>query len=212
MRYPQRISQGHWTAECIRFLPRRGKWTEVSAQLRHLVSGLPGYCPFSYRELVKFLVVVEDVLEELGRDARARRDSVRQVVCDMLLEPAEHAALPATLLERNEYEQQLMRSYEQVWPEARECRRMARLWFRWVETKGLENPRGFQGTWERIRELIALTPSIEEANTDRLTALLAPPRPPPTGPRPRPPTYATSLSSGSSNSVTGPPYHPSEEE
>jgi len=212
MRYPQRISQGHWAAECIRFLPRRGKGTEVSAELRHLVSGLPGYCPFSYRGLVEFLVVVEDVLEELGRDTRARRDSVRQVVRDMLLEPAEHAALPTTFLERNEYEQQLMRSYEQVWPEARECRRMARLWFRWVDTKGLEYPRGIQGTWERIRELVALTPSIEEANTDRLTALLAPPRPPPTGPRPKLPTYGTSLSSGSSNSVTGPPYHPSEEE
>jgi len=71
-----------------------------------------------------------------------------------------------------------MRSYEQVWREVRECRRMARLWFRWVETKGLEYPRGFQGTWERIRELVVLTPSIEEAHTDRLSALLAPPRPP----------------------------------
>jgi len=130
----------------------------------------------------------------------------------MLLEPAKHAALPSTLLGRNEYEQQLMRSYEQVRPEARECRLMDRLWFRWLETKGLEYPRGFQGTWERIRELIALTPRIEEANTDRLMALLAPPRPPPTGPCPRPPTFGTSLSSGSSNTVTGPPYHPSEEE
>jgi len=137
---------------------------------------------------------------------------VHQVVRDLLIEPAEHAILPTTLLERNEYEQQLMRSYEQVWPEVRECRKMARLWFRWVETKGLEYPRGFQGTWERIRELVALTPSIEEAHTSRLTALLAPPRPAPAGPRPRPPTYGTSLSSGSSNSVTGPPYYPSEEE
>ena len=167
--------------------------------MRHLVGGLSSYCPFSYRGLVEFLVVVEDVLEELGRDPRVRRDSVHQVVQDMLIEPAEHAILPTTLLERNEYEQQLMGSYEQVWPEARECRRMARLWYRWVETKGLEYPRGFQGTWERIREL-------EEAHTDRLSALLAPPRPPPAGPRPRPPTYGTSLSSGSSNSVTGPPY------
>ena len=58
--------------ECIRLLPRRGKWTEVSAELRHLVSGLPGYCPFFYRVLVEFLVVVEDVLEELGRDTRTR--------------------------------------------------------------------------------------------------------------------------------------------
>jgi len=56
------IFQGHWAAECIRFLPRRGKWIEVSAELRHLVSGLSGYWPFSYRGLVEFLVIVEDVL------------------------------------------------------------------------------------------------------------------------------------------------------
>jgi len=212
MRYPHRFSQGHWAIDCIRFLPRRGKSAEVSAELRHIVVGLTGYCPFSYRGLVEFLVVIEDVLEELGRDPRVRRYSVHQVVQEMLIEPAENAHLPTTLLERNEYEQQLMRSYEQVWPEVRECRRMARLWFRWVETKGLEYPRGFQGTWERIWELVQLTPSIEEAHTDRLSALLAPPRPPPAGPRPRPPTYGTSLSSGSSNSVTGPSYQPNEEE
>jgi len=105
-----------------------------------------------------------------------------------------------------------MRSYEQVWPEVKECRQMARLWFQWVETKGLEYPRGFQDTWERIRELIALTSSIEDINTDHLTALLAPSRPPPTGPRPRPLAFGTSLNSGSSNSVTGPPYQPNEEE
>jgi len=166
----------------------------------------------SKQTLVQFLKVAEDVLEDLGRDPRTRRESVRQMVRDMLLDPTETAALPTTPLERNEYEQQLMRSYEQVWPPVTECRQMARLWFRWLETKGLEYPRGFQGTWERIRELIALTPHIEEANTDRLTALLAPPRPPPVGPRPRPPTVGTSLSSGSSNSVTGPPYQPPREE
>ena len=106
MRYPHRFSQGHWAVDCIRLLPRRGKWTEVSAELRHLVSGLSGYCPFSYRGLVEFLVIVEDVLEELGRDARVRRDSVHQVVRDRLIEPTEHAILPTKLLERNEYEQQ----------------------------------------------------------------------------------------------------------
>jgi len=212
MRYPQRITQGHWVIEYIRLLPRRGKSTEVTAELRHQVCGLSGYCPFSYRSLVQFLEVAEDVLEDLGRDARTRRESARQMVRDMLLDPTETAALPTTPLERNEYEQQLMRSYEQVWPPVTKCRRMARLWFRWVETKGLDYPRGFQGTWERIRELIAVTPSIEEANTDRLTALLAPPRPPASGPRPRPPTFGTSLSSGSSNSITGPPYQLPEEE
>jgi len=101
---------------------------------------------------VQFLEVAEDVLEDLGRDAQTRRDSARQMVRDMLLDPTETAMLPVTPLERNEYEQQLMRAYEQVWPPVTECRRMARLWYRWVETKGLEYPRGFQGAWERIRE------------------------------------------------------------
>ena len=212
MRSPHRINQGRWAVDCIQLLPRRGPWTEVTAELRHLVSGLPSFCPFSYRTLVQFLDVAEDVLPDLGHDTRTRRDAARQMVRDILLHPTETAALPTTLLERNEYEQQLLQAYERVWPPAIECRRMARLWYRWVETKGLEYPRGFQGTWERIRELIALTPHIEEANTDRLTALLAPSHPPPDGPRPRPPTFGTSLSSGSSNSVTGPPYQPPGEE
>jgi len=64
MRYPYRFSQAYWAIDCIRFLPRRGKWTEVSAELRHMVVGLSGYCPFPYRGLVEFLVVIEDVLEE----------------------------------------------------------------------------------------------------------------------------------------------------
>ena len=212
MRTPQRITQGRWAIDCIQFLPRRGPWTEVTAELRHLVSGLLGYCPFSYRTLVQFLEVAEDVLEDLRQDGRTRRDAARQMVRDLLRDPAETAALPTTPIERNEHEQQLLRAYERVWPPAIECRRMARLWYRWVETKGLEYPRGFQGTWERIRQLIILTPHIEEANTDRLTALLAPSQPPPAGPRPRLPTFSTSLSSGSSNSVTGPPYQPSREE
>ena len=89
------------------------------------MSGLSGYCPFSYRGLVEFLEVAKDVLQELGRDAQTRPDSACQMIHDILLEPAEHAALPSTLLERNEFEQQLVRSYEHVWPEVRECRRMA---------------------------------------------------------------------------------------
>jgi len=40
MRYPQRISERHWAVGCILLLPRGGKWAEVSAELRHQVSGL----------------------------------------------------------------------------------------------------------------------------------------------------------------------------
>jgi len=112
MRYPQRISQGPWAVECIRILPRGGKWAEVSAELRHQVSGLHGYCPFPYRKLVEFLAVAEDTLKELRRHARTRRDFARQMIRDALLELAELMALPSTLSERNVFEQQQMRSYE----------------------------------------------------------------------------------------------------
>jgi len=69
----------------------------------------------------------------------------------MLIVPAEHLELPTTLTERNAYEQQQMRRYEQECLEVKLCRRMATLWYRWVETKGLEYPRGVLSTWNRIR-------------------------------------------------------------
>jgi len=124
----------------------------------------------------------------------------------MLIEPAEHLELPTTLIERNAYEQQQMRHYAQECPEVDLCRRMATLWYRWVETKGLEYTRGVQGTWNRIWELVTTMPRIESANTDHIAALLAPP--PPASPglvlNPRPLAVVSTISSGSSNSVMDP--------
>ena len=50
----------------MRLLPRAGKWTKVSLALRQQVSGLRGYTTFTYRGLVEFLMVAEDVLEPWG--------------------------------------------------------------------------------------------------------------------------------------------------
>ena len=66
--------------------------------------GLHGYGPFTYRGLVEFLTVVEEVLEELGGDPQTRQDSAHQLIYDVLLEPAEHLELPPNLTERNAYE------------------------------------------------------------------------------------------------------------
>jgi len=118
--------------------------------------------------------MAEEVLEELGGDPQTRQASARQLIHDMLLEPAGQLELRNTLVERNAFEQRQMRHYEEECPEVELCRRMATLWYRWTETKGLEYPHGLQGTWTRIRELVVTMPRIESANTDHIAALLAP--------------------------------------
>uniref|UniRef100_A0A7C9CV65 Uncharacterized protein n=1 Tax=Opuntia streptacantha TaxID=393608 RepID=A0A7C9CV65_OPUST len=98
-----------------------------------------------------------------------------------------------------------MRVYSQECPEVGQCRCVAKLWFMWVETQGVEYPRGVEGTWLRIWELVTVMPRIEEANTNYIVQLLVPPPPPPPGVilSPRPLAVATYSSEGS-NSVTGP--------
>jgi len=115
--------------------------------------------------------------------------------------------MPNTLVERNAFEQQQMRRSEQECPKVELCRRMATLWYMWTETKGLEYPRGVQGTWTKIRELVISMPRIESANTNHIAALLAPPTTTSSGPmfNPRPLAVVSSILSGSSNSVMGPP-------
>jgi len=167
-----KVTQGHWVVKCIHLLPQAGKWAGVSAGLREQVANIRGYSPFTYRGLVEFLVIVEDVLDELGRDPQTHQASAHQLIHDMLLKPAGQLEMPNTLVERNAFEQQQMRRYEQECPKVELCRRMATLWYRWTETKGLEYPRGVQGTWTRIRELVITMPRIESAN---IAALLAPP-------------------------------------
>ena len=119
--------------------------------LRQQVASLRGCGPCTYRGLVEFFTIAKDALEELGRDPQMRQDSAYQLMYDLLIEPAEHLELPTTVIERNAYEQQQMRRYEQECPEVELCRRMETLWYRWVETKGLEYPRGVLSTWNRIR-------------------------------------------------------------
>ena len=83
-------------------------------------------------------------------------------------------------------------------------RRVAKLWFRWAQSQGLEYPRSIEGTWTRIWELVTIMPRIEDANTNYLAQLLAPTPPPPTGDVMSPCSLATAgYSSVGSNSVTG---------
>ena len=104
---------------------------------------------------------------------------MHQLIYDVLVEPAGHLNLPTSLVEQNTYETHQMRVYGQEHPEVGHCRRVAKLWFRWMETKGVEYPRGIEGTWMSLWELVTVMPRIEEANTNYIAQLLAPPPPPP---------------------------------
>jgi len=84
--------------------------------------------------------MAEEVLEELGSDPRTHQASARQLIHDVLLEPARQLEMLNTLVERNAFEQRQMRRYEEECPQVELCRRMATLWYRWPETKGLEYP------------------------------------------------------------------------
>ena len=68
------------------------------------MANIRGYGLFTYRGLVEFLVIAEDVLEELGGEPRTHQASARQLIHDMLLEPAGQLEMPNTLVERNTFE------------------------------------------------------------------------------------------------------------
>ena len=77
------------------------------------MSGLRGYTPFTYRDLVEFLMVAEDVLETMGGNQRTRQEDANQLIYDVLIEPAEHMDLLVTTTKRNAYEVRQMRFFSQ---------------------------------------------------------------------------------------------------
>jgi len=81
-------------------------------------------------------------LDTLGSGQRTRQEDADQLIYDVLIEPTEHMYLPVTTTTRNALEVRQMRALVHESPEGELCMRMARLWRRWVETKGLEYPRG----------------------------------------------------------------------
>jgi len=109
-RYPQHVTQSHWVVKFIRLLPRAGKWAEVSLGLRHQVSELRGYAPFTYQGIVEFLTIAEDVLDTLGSGQRTRQEDADQLRYDVLIEPIEHMDLPVTTTTRNALEIRQMRA------------------------------------------------------------------------------------------------------
>jgi len=85
-------------------------------------------------------MIAEDVLDTLGSGLRTRQEDADQLIYDVLIEPTEHMDLPITTTTRNAVEVRQMRAFIYECPEVDLRRRMARLSYRWVETKGLEYP------------------------------------------------------------------------
>ena len=108
-----------------------------------------------------------------------RQEAAHQLIYDVLVKPTESQNLPRNLSDQTTFETHQMRLYAHERPEAFECRRVAKLWVRWVETQGVVYPRGVQGTWMRIWEIVALMPRVKAANTNYIAQLLALPPPPP---------------------------------
>jgi len=65
--------------------------------LRQLVAGIRPLAPFTYRGLVEFLMVAENVLETLGDDPITRQEAAHQLIYDVLVEPAERQNVPRSL-------------------------------------------------------------------------------------------------------------------
>ena len=80
---------------------------------------------------------------------------------------------------------------------------MAKLWSRWVDTKDEIYPRGVQGTWMRVWELVGTMPGIEEASTNYIAQRSATSRPttPSTTATPPTPIAIATFSLERSNSV-----------
>ena len=78
-------------------------------------------------------MVAEDVLETLGSDQQSQQEAAYQLIYDVLIEPTERVNLPVTIIDRNVHELQQMRLFSQECPKVNLCRRMTKLWYRWVK-------------------------------------------------------------------------------
>jgi len=85
MNRPLRITQSHWVVKYIWLLPWAGRWAKVSYKLRQLVTRQRGYAPFTYRGLVEFLLLAEEVLDDLGEGSVARQEVAHKLIYDVLV-------------------------------------------------------------------------------------------------------------------------------
>ena len=76
-----------------------------------MITRIRPFASFTYRGLVEFLLVAEDVLDSLGDDPVARQEASHQLIYNALIEPCERQNLPCSLDDRVATEQHQMRIY-----------------------------------------------------------------------------------------------------
>ena len=137
-----RVTQNYWTFKFIRAMPCTGRWAEVTSILRlyHVRRG--AYTPFTFRGLVEFLIMAEDRVDSLGNTPLERSDAAMQLINTALIAPAITQQLPITIAARNQIEHRQMRLLFAENPQARQYKRVATVWARWIDSFGAQYPRG----------------------------------------------------------------------
>jgi len=83
-----------------------------------LTIGIQLFALFTYRGLVDFLLVAEDVLDALGDDPVARQEAAHQLIYDGLIQPSERKNLPRSLDDQVTTKHHQMIVYAHDQPEA----------------------------------------------------------------------------------------------
>jgi len=63
---PHRVTQNYWVVRFIRQIPLAGRWRELVVTLRQWTLHIGAYAPFTYRDLVEFLLLAEHQVDHLG--------------------------------------------------------------------------------------------------------------------------------------------------
>ena len=132
------------------------------------------YTSFTFKGLVDFLILPDDRVDSIGETPSERSNVAVQLVNTALIAPVAVKHLPITIAERNQIEHHQMRILFAKTPQTERYRRVTTMWIRWLDSFGVQYPRGWQATMLRIRELVDGAPNVEYSPTFVLWDLLAP--------------------------------------
>ena len=84
---PLRVTQNHWTYKFIREMPYMGRWSGVTSILHLFQVHMGAYTPLTFKGLVDFLILVEELVDSLGDTPLERSDAAIQLVNTAVIAP-----------------------------------------------------------------------------------------------------------------------------
>jgi len=90
-------------------MPYTGRWNKVTSIPRLFHAHMGAYTPFTFRGLVKFLILVEERVHSLGDTPSERSDVTMQLVNTTLIAPTAVQQLLIIIVERNQIKHHQMR-------------------------------------------------------------------------------------------------------